>query len=252
MTTRPATRTQGSVGVGSEFANTPIVTAARSAIPATAELTARPPVDRVGATGTRSVRCARRVLAAAATTLTLVAGCGQSPTEELEREMAARPAMEQMLDHYEAMRREMIDALDREIGGLHWYAAPDLLRMRRANCTGGALENAQEVHPVGLTADGTYDHADRDAVVDIIRAIADEYGFETQGYLIDRAEDMTYIGEDRYGATFSLDMGRNSVLALRTGCHLWEHKPGPEYTRRSPLDEPSPTQTPGTSTSPPA
>lgn len=202
--------------------------------------------------GTRHRRPYAAAVALAASA-SLVTGCAHAPTPAgMEEQLSSRPTMEQMLDHYDAMRRDMIDALDRQFGGLHWYAAPDLLRMRRANCTGGALDDAQEVHPVGLTADGTYDHADWDAVVDIISAIADEYGFEAQGYLIDRAEDMTYVGEDRYGATFSLDMGRNSVLALRTGCHLWEHKPGPEYTRPSPIEGHAPTRGAQTPTGPDA
>ncbi|MEN1974765.1 LppA family lipoprotein [Cellulomonas sp. P4] len=174
----------------------------------------------------------------------VVASCGPSSTdEELNAQMADRPTMEQMLDHYEPMLREMVAALDREIGGLDWYAAPDALPMGWANCsTEGAITEAQEFHPVGLTADGTYDRSDWDAVVGIIRDIGDRYGFEAQGHLIDRPTNMTFIGKDRYGASYSLDMGRNSVLALRTGCHLWEHEPGLDYTRRSPLDRPPPVR----------
>lgn len=167
--------------------------------------------------------------------------------------MNARPAMEQMLDHYEAMRRDMVDALDRELGGLEWYAAPDLLPMGRANCsTEGAITEAQDVHPVGLTADGTYDRSDWDAAVRVVRDVGDRYGFETRGYLIDRADDMSFIGEDRYGASYTFAMAVNSILTLRTGCHLWENEPGLDYTRRSPLDGPAPAQAPSTSTLPPA
>ncbi|QZN85769.1 LppA family lipoprotein [Cellulomonas sp. C5510] len=167
--------------------------------------------------------------------------------------MIARPTMEQMLDHYEPMLREMVATLDNEIGGLDWYAAPDILPMGWANCsTQGAITEAQEFHPVGLTADGTYDRSDWGAVVAIIREVGGRYGFESQGYLVDRPTDMTFIGRDRYGASYSFDMGRHSVLVLRTGCHLWENKPGLDYTRRSPLDGPAPTPAPGTSTSPPA
>ena len=187
-----------------------------------------------------------------AAVVALVAACGPSlTTEEMHDQMTARPPMEQMLDHYELMLREMIETLDREIGGLDWYAAPDALPMGWANCSSeGAITEAQEFHPVGLTADGTYGRSDWDAVVEILRQVGDRYGFEAQGYLIDRADDMTFVGRDAYGANYSFDMGRNSVLALRTGCHLWEHKPGLDYTRPSPLDSPEPT--PGTSTSPPA
>ena len=196
--------------------------------------------------GALPVRGARGLLTVSATALVLVAGCGQPPTEELEREMTARPPMEQMLDHYELMLREMIETLDREVGGLDWYAAPEALPMGWANCsTEGAITDAQEFHPVGLTADGTYERSEWDAVVEILRRVGDRYGFEAQGYLIDRADDMTFVGRDAYGASYSLDMGRNSVLALRTGCHLWENKPGLDYTRRSPLDGPPPARPTG-------
>lgn len=177
----------------------------------------------------------------------LVASCGSSlTTEEMHKQMTTRPQMEQMLDHYELMLREMIETLDREVGGLDWHADPDALPMGWANCsTEGAITEAQEFHPVGLMADGTYERSDWEDVVEILRRVGDRYGFEAQGYLIDRADDMTFVGRDTYGANYSFDMGRNSVLALRTGCHLWEHKPGIDYTRPSPLDGPPPASPTG-------
>ena len=190
--------------------------------------------------------------ATAALTAVALAACSPpTTTAEMEEQMRSRPPMEEMLDHYEAMRREMVEALDREIGGLEWYAAPDMLPMGRANCsTEGAITEAQDFHPVGLTADGTYDRSDWDAAVRVVQDIGDRYGFETSGYLIDRPDDVSFIGEDRYGASYTFAMAVNSILTLRTGCHLWEHKPGLDYTRPSPLDSPEPS--PGTSTSPPA
>ena len=173
-------------------------------------------------------------------------GCSHGmSTEELEEEMTARPPMEQMLDRYEAMRREMVQALDVEIGGLRWAADPVQMGASRSGCsTGGAITEAQEVETIGLLAEGTYESADWHRSAALVLEVGRRFGFDDTATVVDRPGDFEVVGADEYGAVFHYGMAVNTILTLRTGCHLWEDRPGLDHEWPLPLQDPSSTPAP--------
>ncbi|MBD3779580.1 MAG: hypothetical protein IE923_09990 [Micrococcales bacterium] len=175
-----------------------------------------------------------------------LSGCADRlSTEELEAEMTARPSMEQMLDHYEAMRREMVQVLDAEIGGLHWVADPVQMGASRSGCsTGGAITEAQEVETIGLLAEGTYESAYWHRSAELVLEVGRRFGFDDTATVADRPGDFEVVGADEYGAVFHYGMAVNTILTLRTGCHLWEDRPGLDHEWPLPLRDPSSTPAP--------
>lgn len=197
--------------------------------------------DRHTAARRRRLRATAFVVAVA-----ISSGCSHGmSTEELEEEMTARPPMEQMLDRYEAMRREMVQALDVEIGGLRWAADPVQMGASRSGCsTGGAITEAQEVETIGLLAEGTYESADWHRSAALVLEVGRRFGFDDTATVVDRPGDFEVVGADEYGAVFHYGMAVNTILTLRTGCHLWEDRPGLDHEWPLPLQDPSSTPAP--------
>lgn len=168
----------------------------------------------------------------------LLGACGSTddtPQKEPEEQMQARPSMEEVLDRYDAMRRAMVDALDTELGGITWYPDPES-GISGASCSEpGAPTDAQDVQLVSLYADGTYDPAQWQRSIQIVQDVGRAYGFTEVGTVVDQPDDLEVYGEDEYGARYRFGMAVNSVLALRTGCHVWDEAPGPDYERPAPL-----------------
>jgi hypothetical protein len=158
---------------------------------------------------------------------------GQEQVETVD----ARPRMEQVLDSYEAMEREMLAALGAELPGLAWRMDTDDIGMTRSLCTDAGLgDDAEEVDLATLWATGTLNPADWPRAVEIVQEVGDRYGFTDHGTVVDRADDLEVVGEDEFGGRYRFGMAVNTILSVRTGCHLWETLPAEDYERPSPLD----------------
>ncbi|WP_282945035.1 LppA family lipoprotein [Cellulomonas endometrii] len=156
---------------------------------------------------------------------------GQEQVETVD----ARPRMEQVLDDYEAMEREMIAAVEAELPGLVWRMDTEGIGMTQSLCNDGDLEG-QEVDLATLWASGTLDPADWHRAVEIVQEVGDRHGFTDRRTVLDRPDDVEVVGEDRYGGRYRFGMAVNTILSVRTGCHLWETLPGEDDERPSPLD----------------
>ena len=183
-------------------------------------------------------RLASSVLVLAA----LLSGCagggsgseGPQGPEQVET-VDARPRMEQVLDSYEAMEREMIAAVEAELPGLQWQMDTEDVGMTQSLCNDGDLEG-QEVDLATLWATGTLDPADWHRAVELVQEVGDRYGFTERSTVVDRPDDLEVVGEDQYGGRYRFGMAVNTILSVRTGCHLWETLPAEDYERPSPLE----------------
>jgi len=143
--------------------------------------------------------------------------------------------MEDVLDRYEAMERDMIAALDAELPGLAWQMDTDDIGMTQSLCTEGDLEG-QEVDLATLWASGTLDPASWHRSVEIVQEVGDRYGFTEKSTVVERPDDLEVVGEDAYGGRYRFGMAVNTILLVRTGCHVWAELPDEDHQRPSPLD----------------
>jgi hypothetical protein len=165
-------------------------------------------------------------------------GSGEGPngSEQVDT-VDARPRMEQVLDSYEAMEREMIAAVEAELPGLAWRMDTEDIGMTRSLCDGAGLDDdAEEVDLATLWAPGTLAPADWPRAVELVQEVGDRYGFTERSTVVDEADDLEVVGEDEYGGRYRFGMAVNTILSVRTGCHLWERLPAEDEQRPSPLE----------------
>ena len=162
-------------------------------------------------------------------------GSGEGPngSEQVDT-VGARPRMEQVLDSYEAMEREMIAAVEAELPGLQWRMDTEDVGMTQSLCNDGDL-GGQEVDLATLWAPGTLAPADWPRAVELVQEVGDRYGFTERSTVVDEADDLEVVGEDEYGGRYRFGMAVNTILSVRTGCHLWERLPAEDEQRPSPL-----------------
>ncbi|WP_187365217.1 LppA family lipoprotein [Cellulosimicrobium cellulans] len=163
-------------------------------------------------------------------------GEGSNGPEQVDT-VEARPRMEQVLDSYEAMEREMIAAVEAELPGLQWRMDTEDTGMTRSLCDGAGLDDdAEEVDLATLWAPGTLAPADWPRAVELVQEVGDRYGFTERRTVVDEADDLEVVGEDEYGGRYRFGMAANTILSVRTGCHLWERLPAEGEQRPSPLE----------------
>lgn len=176
----------------------------------------------------------------------VTASCSTIPTTaEPEAEMTARPSREQMLGRYEAVPREVVQVLGAEIGGLHQTADPVQMGASRSGCsTGGPVTEAQEVETIGLLAEGTDASAAWHRSAELVLDVGRRSGFDDTATVVDRPGHSEVVGADEYGAVFQNGTAVNTVLPLRTGCHLRADRPGSVRVWPLPIPGPFSTQVP--------
>ena len=147
-----------------------------------------------------------------------------------------RPSMEEVLDRYEAMERDMVAAVEAELPGLAWQVEGDGVGLTRSGCVEDVTpDRAESLNLVGLWAPGTLDPASWRASAEVVRGVGERYGFDDVTTLVDRPDDLELVGQDAYGGQYRFGMAVNTILSVSTGCHEGGAVPGEEYERPSPL-----------------
>ena len=173
----------------------------------------------------------------------VLVGCGRSDVNDVnddEREqvttVSTRPPMEDVLDRYDAMQRDMVAGLAAELPGLEWRANDDGMGMVRSGCgDDGASPTGEKVSMLKHAADGTPARQDWDRAVEIVEEIGRGYGFTDLTPVVDRDEDRIVIGEDGFGGRYRFGMAVNTILSVTTGCHEWDAVPAEGGERPSPI-----------------
>lgn len=171
-----------------------------------------------------------------------LAGCATSTPSDEDNEteqmvtLDGRPPMEDVLDRYESMERDMIGALAGELPGLLWQADDDEVGLTRSGCVEDVgSDRAEGVSLVGLWAQGTLDPASWPRAVEVVQGVGEQYGFDQVTTVVDRPDDLEIVGEDAFGGQYRFGMAVNTILSVSTGCHEWDAVPGEDYERPSPL-----------------
>jgi hypothetical protein len=161
-------------------------------------------------------------------------GCGSdgsTPSKESTMSNPSKVSMETALARYERMRREMIQALDQQVGRQSWGDAPNEDAITRAGCNDD--DHAENVHLRTLVVRGTYPEKDWKKSASVVEGVGRKYGFDDVKVIVDRPGDFSMTGLAADGASYSFGLAVNTILGVHTGCHRWDTKPSPEDETRA-------------------
>lgn len=154
------------------------------------------------------------------------AGCddlGEDPmkTQGQFDKLMQRPDLEQAMQRYEKIQREIRAKLKDEFDLSEWKKGggddqPDSYCSDFPDVDG---LDAGNYHWAGRVAEGSV-IPDWDRAVNLVRQIATRYGFDKVTLDAGNAEDRTLELIDHRGAKLLLGSRGNTVLRISTGCHL--------------------------------
>jgi hypothetical protein len=157
--------------------------------------------------------------------LTATGGCG---TEEERPGMTSNgeaAAMETVLEDYTAMRRDMVAALDEELGPKPWDVSSTNPKPVRSGCRSGEDPDGERVAMASWSFRGTYDAADWKRSAQVVQRVGREHGFTRTGTTVEAPDDLQVFGEDARGGRYVYGLSVNTVLGISTGCHVWRSPP---------------------------
>ncbi|WP_250448216.1 LppA family lipoprotein [Actinotalea sp. C106] len=174
-----------------------------------------------------------------------VGGCAAQGGSQGEEEVTtdARPSMEQVLDSYEAMQVEIVEALEADPGGLVWEADQEGFGLTRSGCPEVSAE-AETATFRGLLARGSYEGEDRARFLEVVEEISARHGFSEVTTVVDRPDGVRRVAEDEFGGRVYFGTAASTTLLVMTGCHEWESTPGEDDDRPSVIDPPDATPAP--------
>lgn len=153
----------------------------------------------------------------------ILSGCSNEEETRVGDTTAVRPAMEEILSEYEALQQDIFEALRAEFGAKPWGPAPnDTMGATRSGCE----EGGETVNLTVQMFEGTYEPAEWNSAVEIVRQVGTEHGFTETATLVQTVDDTEVVGADEWGGTYRFGMAVNTILSMTTGCHEWAGEPG--------------------------
>ncbi|MBB5153423.1 LppA family lipoprotein [Saccharopolyspora phatthalungensis] len=162
------------------------------------------------------------------------AGCASGPDPSDGGNMAdplsmlrQRPSMEEITARYEEMQQKLRDRLSAGLGlGARWADQGD---PGQAACQGQELSHVDgaEEHSLdtwiyeGNIPDDQWARAQQIAI-----DVTKEYGFKELEVVVNRPGDHKVEIRDDFGAALQFGTAVNTVMSLRTGCHLLQSAKG--------------------------
>ncbi|MCI2417705.1 LppA family lipoprotein [Saccharopolyspora sp. K220] len=164
----------------------------------------------------------------------LIGGCASRPEssdggsmEDPRSVLQQRPSMEDVTARYEEMQQKLRDRLSAELGlATPWENDGDI---GEAACQGeefSQIDGAEE-HSLarwvyrGSIPDSQWAQAER-----IADEVSSEYGFVEREVVVNRPADHKVEIRDGFGAALQFGTAVNTILSLRTGCHLLQSAKG--------------------------
>jgi hypothetical protein len=132
-------------------------------------------------------------------------------------DLAARPALEQVVARYEEMQQRVRDRLDAELGPFAWEQRDEPSR----SLCGAEAPGADRVYMGSWRIAGGVPDRDWPRARDILLGTATEYGFTAPGMAIDApGNHRTTAADPALGALFDFRTQVDAVMRVTTGCHL--------------------------------
>ncbi|MEU6266605.1 LppA family lipoprotein [Saccharopolyspora shandongensis] len=138
-----------------------------------------------------------------------------------------RPSMEEITARYEEMRQKLRDRLSADLGlATPWINKGDF---GQAACEGKELSHVDGAEQHSLerwTFEGNIPDDQWERAQQIGIDVTKEYGFKELEIVVNRPGDHKVEMRDEFGAQLQFGTKVNTVLSLRTGCHLLQSAKG--------------------------
>ncbi|TDD53642.1 LppA family lipoprotein [Saccharopolyspora elongata] len=138
-----------------------------------------------------------------------------------------RPSMEEITVRYEEMQQKLRDRLSADLGlATPWINKGD---PGQAACQGKELSHVDgaEQHSLDTWAyEGNIPDAQWERAQQIGIDVTKEYGFKELEIVVNRPGDHKVEMRDEFGAQLQFGTKVNTILSLRTGCHLLQSAKG--------------------------
>lgn len=147
-------------------------------------------------------------------------GAGGGGDGQLTREdLLARPALEDVVDTYDAMLTEMRDALSEDFAGTWTEADP-----AGGGPSGDTVDGVEASFASSITwlldTSVSGSTADKQRALDAITPIAQRYGFGEPEVFLDREGEIQVVAEDDMGASLRFGSVDATTLTYSTGTHF--------------------------------
>jgi hypothetical protein len=156
-----------------------------------------------------------------------LSSCGTDKEQPVKASSDA-PRMESVMDDYVAMRTEMFDALDTELGHRAWDVSPNNATLVRSGCRQDEDEDGERVTLPSYYFPGTYDRSDWKQAAEVVWRVGRGHGFTRTGTIVDKPDDLEVFGQDDHGGRYVFGLATHTVLGISTGCHRWRSAPTAE------------------------
>jgi hypothetical protein len=154
----------------------------------------------------------------------LLGACGEDEDSTM-KQTTDRPSMETIIDDYTQMRTEMLAAVDEVVGGRAWQTGTTDRLSTSACKDSGPDGEGQEATLPSAKSKGSLTGVDRAALSEAVWKVGRAHGFDKTGTTVDRTDDLEIFGEDEFGGRYVFGTAVNTVLGIRTGCHVWDTPP---------------------------
>ncbi|MER7081750.1 Lipoprotein [Saccharopolyspora kobensis] len=155
----------------------------------------------------------------------LVTGCASQPDspnggsmEDQTTTLQQRPTMAEITTRYEEMQQKIRDRFTAELGLAPWI---DDGNPGQAGC--GEFPDVQDAEKHTLNRwlhEGSIPDDQWPRALQIADEVASEYGFVERQVILDRPGDHKVEIRDAFGGWLQLGTKVNTVMQVRTGCHL--------------------------------
>ena len=156
----------------------------------------------------------------------LVTACGAddpSPAKESTMSKTSTVSMESAIADAEKMRATMFRELAAAFGSKDWAVPPNDDGPTRAACNSD--DGAETVILPAYGFFGAYPEEDWKKAAKIVQEVGRRHGFDRIKVVVDRPGDFSMTGLSSDGGSYDFGMAKNTVLGIRTGCHVWDDKP---------------------------
>ena len=123
--------------------------------------------------------------------------------------------------------QEMFRALAAEFGERRWAVSLRTTRVpRELGCNGD--DDAETVILPCLLLRRGLPGAEWKKAAKIVEKVGRAHGFDVVKVVVDRPGDFTMTGPvEGWGGATTSGWLKNTVIGIRTGCHVWDDKPAP-------------------------
>ncbi|WP_086783196.1 LppA family lipoprotein [Crossiella equi] len=156
----------------------------------------------------------------------VLGGCTTTPegnnVNEMFQQLRQRPDIDEASKRYTELQSKIKDRLAAEFPSLAWEIFTGTKGASACGFDFPGLDAADGENRglPGWKAKGNLPDTDWEKALQSVREVAAQHGFSSPAPIVDKPGDHEVIFKDSYDAKLSFGTAANTLLSLRTGCHL--------------------------------